>query len=170
MARQITMAGAVALFGLFAGLVAVIALLSTIVDWRDERAHAQWPATTATIDRGAVDIHRDTRGRTSWQLRVRLRYEVDGKPQAATLTSRSIRSSEEAGELEAWVKRHRRGATIGIRYDPAQPGEAVFASAEEAPGTGSPVTADLQLAATAAIACLVLISLARFLAARETRS
>jgi Protein of unknown function (DUF3592) len=169
-ARKTTAAGAVAMVGFFAGLCAIVVLLATIVDWRDERARAQWPATTATIDRGIVDIYRDSRGRARWQLRVRLRYEVDGKPRATTLTSRSVRSSEEAGELDAWAKRHPRGATIGIRYDPAQPGEAVFASAAEVPGTGSSVTTDLLLAAIAASACLVLIPLARFLAAREAHA
>ncbi|HEX7558245.1 MAG TPA: DUF3592 domain-containing protein [Usitatibacter sp.] len=158
------------MLGLFAGVCAIVVLLATIVDWRGERARAQWPATTATVDRGALDTSHDSRGRTRWQLRYRVRYEVDGKPRAATLTSRTSWSSEEAGELEAWAKRHPRGATIGIRYDPAQPGEAVFASAEEVPGAGSRVVTDLLLAAIAAVACLVLIPLARFLAAREERS
>jgi hypothetical protein len=168
-AQKTTAAGAVAMFGLFAGLCAIVALLATFVDWRDERAREQWPVATATIDRGAVDTYRNSRGGIRWQLRYRVRYEVDGKPQAATLTSRSTQSSEEAGEFEAWAKRHRRGRKIAIRYDPAQPGEAAFASPEEVPGAGSRVTTDLQLAAIAAIACIVLIPLGKHLAARQAR-
>ena len=38
--RRTTVAGAVGLFGLFAGLCAVFALFATVADWREEAAQA----------------------------------------------------------------------------------------------------------------------------------
>jgi Protein of unknown function (DUF3592) len=170
--QKTTARGVVALLGLFAGLCAIFALGATLVDWRDARARAQWPVTTARIDHGSVEaVHdsRDDRGLTSWRLVYRLRYEVAGQTLAATLTGPATQSTEEAARMEAWVTKQRRGREISIRYDPAKPQDIAFASGD-IPGARSRVTTDLQLLAIAVIACAVLLPLGRFLRAREARA
>jgi len=170
--RQTTPAGAVAFFGVFAGLCAIFVLFATFADWRSDVVRAQWPVATASIDHGAVEAYRNSRDDAApnrWRLRYRVRFEVDGLPYAATVATRSTQSSEDAARLEAWAREHRRGGEIRIRYDPAQPAEAQFAS-EELPGTGSRVGGDLVLLAIAVVACAILLPLGRFLAARQASS
>ncbi len=166
--RRTTLAGAVGLFGLFAGLCAIFVLAATVADWRDEAAQARWPVVSALIERSDVDPHRVSQssgGGTVWQLRYRVRYEAAGE-RVATLSSRSERSEDEVAKLHAWAARHRRGGHIDIRYDPAQPGRAVFASAD-VPGAGPRTTTDLQLLMIAATACVGLLALAKHLRAKE---
>ena len=67
-ARHTTLAGAVGLFGFFAGLCAVFALAVTLVEWRTEHAEAQWPLTTARIERADLGTR---------ALRYRVRYVAD---------------------------------------------------------------------------------------------
>jgi len=163
--RRTTVAGAVGLFGLFAGLCAILALFATVSDWRDETAQAQWPVVSALIVGVEVDPRRDSHGATTWQLRCRVRYEADGE-RVATLSSRSERSDDEVAKLHAWAARHRRGGQIDIRYDPAQPSRAVFASAD-VPGAGPRAATDLQLLMIAAGACVGLLALAKHLRTKE---
>jgi hypothetical protein len=169
--RRTTVAGAVGLFGLAAGLCAILALFATLSDWREEAAQARWPVVSALIERGDVDGHRAFQsdgGGTYWQLAYRVRYEADGE-RVATLRSRTFRSDDEVAELRAWAARHRRGSRVDVRYDPAQPGRAVFASAD-VPGAGSRTGTDLQLLMIAATACVGLLALAKHLRAKEARA
>jgi hypothetical protein len=166
--RRTTLAGAVGLFGLFAGLCTVFALIATMVDWREESAQARWPVVSASIERAEISPHQVSQsngGGTVWQLRYRVRYEAEGE-RVATLTSRSVRSDEEVAKLRAWAARYRRGGDIDIRYDPSHPARAVFASAD-VPGTGPRTGTDLQLLMIAATACVGLLALARHLRAKE---
>jgi len=163
--RRTTVAGAVGLFGLFAGLCAILVLVATVADWREEAAQARWPVVSARIEGGEVDPHRISHGGTSWQLRYRVRYEADGQERVATLTSRSEVSEEEPAKLHAWAVEHRRGSPLDIRYDPAQPGRAVFAS--DVPNAGPRTSSDLRLLMIAATACVGLLALAKHLRAKE---
>jgi Protein of unknown function (DUF3592) len=164
-----TVAGAVGVFGLVAGLGAILALFATVSDWRDEAAQARWPIVSASIERGEVDPHRVSQGSgggTAWQLRYRVRYEADGQERVATLSSRSEMSDEEPATLRAFAAKHRRGGHIDIRYDPAQPGRAIFASAD-VPGAGTRAGTDFLLLAIAATASVGLLALAKHLRAKE---
>jgi len=164
--RRNTPAGLTGVFGLFAGLCTVFVFVATVADWREEAAQVRWPVVSARIEGGEVDPNRVSHGGTSWQLRYRVRYEADGQERVATLTSRSEVSDEEPAKLHAWAVKHRRGSHIDIRYDPAQPGRAIFASAD-VPGTGARTTSDLQLLLIAAAVCVGLLALAKHLRAKE---
>jgi hypothetical protein len=161
-----TPAGVVGLFGLFAGLCAIFALVGTVVDWREEAAQAPWPVVSARIEGGEVDPQRVSHGGTTWQLRYKVRYVAEGQERVATLTTRSERSDDEPAALHAWAVRHRRGSHVDIRYDPAQPGHAVFASAD-VPDAGPRTTPDLQLLMIFATACVGLLALAKHLRSKE---
>jgi hypothetical protein len=169
--RHTTMAGAVGLFGLFAGLCAAFALVVTVVEWHEGTAQARWPAVSALIERGGVDTRRVDRvgsSRTVWQLDYRVRYTVDDREQVGRLLSHTSNSDEEAAKLFAWARQHRPGGRIDIRYDPSEPSHAVFASAD-VPDTGPRTRSNLTLTLVAALACAVLLPIAKFMAARERR-
>lgn len=156
-ARHTTLAGAVGLFGVFAGLCTIFALAVTLVEWRAEQAQAQWPIAAARIERADLGTH---------ALRYRVRYVADWQERLATLSSHSTDDAHELAAMRAWLAQHRSGDRIDVRYDPAQPGHAIFASAD-VPNAGPRTPQNVRFTAIAAIACIVLIALARFLAARE---
>lgn len=161
-----TPAGVVGLFGLFAGLCTIFALVGTVVDWREEAAQARWPVVSASIEQGYVDSRRPKphSGILS-ELRYRVRYQAAGE-RVATVTSHPESSDGEVAKLHAWAAKHRRGGHIDIRYDPSQPGSAVFASAD-VPGTGPRSGTDLQLVMIFATACVGLLALAKHLRSKE---
>jgi hypothetical protein len=157
------------LLGWVAGLCAILALFVTVSDWRDERAQARWPVVPALIERGGVESHRafpSSGGGTYWQLRYRLRYEAEGEERVATLASRSTHSDEEVVRLNAWAAQHRRGGHIDIRYDPSQPGHAVFASAD-VPNAGPRAGTDFELLMIAATLCVGFLAMARHFGSKQ---
>ena len=162
-----TVAGAVGLFGWFAGLCTIFALFATVADWREEAAQARWPVVPALIVSGEVDPQRVSHGGTAWRLRYRVRYEADGQERVATLSSRSEMSDEEPAVLRAFAAKHRRGGRVDVRYDPERPGRAIFASAD-VPNAGPRTTSDLQLLLIAGTLCVGLLALARHLRAKES--
>ena len=164
--RRTTLAGVVGMFGLVAGLCAIVALFGTVADWREQAAQARWPVASARVESGAVDPHRISHGGTAWQLRYHVRFEADGQERVAILTSRSEVSDDKPAALRDWAAKHRRGSRIDIRYDPAEPGHAVFASAG-VPNAGPRTTPDLQLLMIAATLCVGLIAFARHMHAKE---
>jgi Protein of unknown function (DUF3592) len=170
--QQTKASGVAGLLGLFAGLCALFAACVTLSDWHVENTQARWPLVSAAVER--ADVFAVTRGpkdgsRTEWKLRVHVRYEADGEALTATLTSRTAYSEEDAARLQSWAAQHRKGSHIDIRYDPSQHDRAELASAEVS-SVASRTRTDLILFAVAAIACAGLISLARFLRAREARA
>ena len=165
--RPMTAAGFVGLFGLFAGLCVILAVCAALIDWHDEATEARWPLVSAVVER--ADVIASERGdRTLWNLRVHVRYGVNGVVRAATLTSRTAFSDINAEQLQAWTEQYRAGRRVDIRYDPSRETRAVFAAAELSSGTGR-IRSDLVLVAVAAVACVILLALARFLGAREAR-
>jgi len=167
--RHTTASGAVGLFGLFFGLCAIFALVVTVVEWREDAARERWPLASARVEQGDVDadLPRPRSGASpTWRLRYRVRFEVDGVEQRATLTSHSTSSEADAAKMLAWAAQHRRGARLEVRYDPARPERAVFASAD-VPDFGPRTRTNLQLTFGAAAACVALLWLARLMAARE---
>src|SRR5262245_1526720 len=94
--RHTTPAGLVGLFGLFAALCAVFGLVVTVAEGFEDAAQARWPVVAALIEHGEVAAHGTDRrsGAPLWQLRYRVRYEVEGREQKATLTSHTTTSDE----------------------------------------------------------------------------
>ena len=152
--RHTTFAGAVGLFGLFAGLCAIFALVVTLFEWRVEHAQAQWPLASARIEHAELT--------TTGALRFRVSHDAG----VATLSSHSTNDARELAAMRVWLEQHRRGGHIDVRYDPAQPKHAVFAS-PDVPNAGPRTPTNALFSAVAAIACIVLLALARFLGARE---
>jgi hypothetical protein len=167
--RHTTTSGLVGVFGLLCGLGAILGAVVTVVEWRENAAHERWPLASAQVERGAVDAELPgprSSASTTWRLRYRVRFEVDGWEQHATLTSHPTGSEADAAKMQAWAGQHRRGASLELRYDPAHPEQAVFASAD-VPNSGPRTRTNLQLTFGTAIGCVVLLWLARFMAARE---
>jgi hypothetical protein len=170
--QQTTAAGLVGLVGLFAGLCAIFAGCVTLSDWHDEITQARWPVVSAVVERAdivtSVRAPKDGGGKT-WKLSVRMSFETSSETRTATVFSRTVHSESEAAKLHSWAVQHRKFIHIDIRYDPSQPNRAVFASSEEGFASDR-IHTDLILFTIAAIACAGLLSLARFLNAREARA
>ena len=154
------------LFGLFAGLCALFALGVTVLEWRTDHAQQGWPLVSARIDQAEIAEHATAKGATTWSLRYRVRYDADWQERAASLASRSTSNTRELAAMRTWLAQHRRGGRIDVRYDPARPDHAVFAS-PDVPNAGPRTPGNLTFTAVAALACSVLLAIARFLAARE---
>ena len=169
--QQMTASSFSGLFGLFAGLCAIFAGCVTVSDWYSETARARWPVVSAVVDR--ADVVATSRapkdGGTVWNLRYRVRYELNGRQLIATPTSNSVFSEAEAARLQAWAAQHRKGSHIDVRYDPSQEDRAIFAAAELSFAQDR-IRTDLTLFAIAAIASAGLLALAKYLRAREARA
>jgi hypothetical protein len=168
---QTPASGIAGLLGLFAGLCAVFAGCVTLSDGYDEARQARWPVVAALVDRAeVVAMARAPKdGGTLWNLRARVRFEVNGEPRTATLISRNGFSEQDAACLESWAAELRKSGQTDVRYDPSRPDRAVFALPDLSPTAGRLHT-DLILLAVAAIACGSLLRLARYLRAREERA
>ena len=169
--QQMTASGLSGLFGLFAGLCAIFAGCVTLSDWYSQTAQARWPVVSAVVERGGVVATTRTPkdGGTVWNLRYRVRYELNGKQLIATPTSNSVFSEAEAARLRAWAALHGKGSSIDIRVDPSQENRAFFAAAEIS-GDADRMHSDITLFMIAAIASAGLLTLARYLRAREARA
>jgi hypothetical protein len=153
--RQLPASGLAGFLGLFAGLCAVFAACATLSDWHDEASQQRWPLAAAVVDRAEVVAAArapKAGGGTEWKLYYRVHYEVDGKPQAAS--------------LQSWAAQHRKGSHIAVRIDPSQPNRAVFVAAEIS-SAGGRIHTDFVLLGIAAIAAAGLMMLAKYLRARE---
>jgi hypothetical protein len=170
--QQMTGSGVAGLFGLFAGLCAILAGCVTVSDWYSETAQARWPVVSAVVER--ADIVATARapkdgGGTVWKLSYRVRYEVNGKQLIATPTSNSVFSEADAARLQAWAAHHRKGSHIDVRYDPSQESRAGFAAAELSFAQDR-IRTDFTLFLIAAVASAGLLTLAKYLRAREARA
>src|SRR5258705_13668409 len=104
--RHTTASGAVGLFGLFFGLCAIFALVVTVVEWREDAARERWPLVSARVEQANIDSdfpRPGSAGSPAWRLRYRVRFEVDGLEQRATLTSRSTSSQADAAKMQVWA-------------------------------------------------------------------
>jgi len=170
--QQMTASGLAGLFGLFALLCAVFAGCVTLSDWHSETTQARWPVISALVERADVVASARTPkdgGGTVWKLRYRVRYEQNGESLMATLTSRTAFSETDAAKLQAWAAQHRKGSHIDVRVDPSQANQAAFASTELSDAIDRTRT-DFILFAIAALASAGLLTLAKYLRAREARA
>jgi Protein of unknown function (DUF3592) len=169
--QQMTASSFAGLFGLFAGLCAIFAGCVTLGDWYSQTRQARWPVVSAIVERG--DVVATSRapkdGGMVWNLRYRVRYELNGTQLIATPTSNSVFSEAEAAKLRAWAAQHRKGSHIDVRVDPSQENRALFASAEIS-GDADRMHTDITLFMIAAIASTGLVALAKYLRVREARA
>jgi hypothetical protein len=168
--QSLTGAGLAALLGLFAGLCTIFAAIVTLVEWRDAHVQAGWPLVSAMVERAdlvAVPRNSGGGGATTWHLRYRVHYELNGTRRAATVMSRTAFSEADAAVLQAWAGQHGKGQPVDVRYDPPRDSRAVFASTEVADAVNRLAT-DCKLLAMFAAAAAGLLALARYLRARAS--
>ena len=153
--------------GLFAGLCTIFALVvTTALGWK-EHAQAQWPETTAQVERCGVDIYMH-RPKTYW-IDCRLSYTVGGDDIVSHVHSRSTPAPQRlvyqypAGRYERmqdWVDAHPQGTSMRVHYDPANPRKAVLVQTDMPLG-GPQTPNNLRLLVFCAISCVLLVTINR---------
>lgn len=153
--------------GLFAGLCAVLALVVTAAQAWQEHAHAQWPETTAQVQRCGLAIY--THKPESYRIDCSLSYQVRGEKIVSHLYSRSTPAPrrviwqyppQQFERLQEWVDAHPEGTPMTVHYDPASHGKAALVVTDMP--SGGPRTPDnLRLLGIAAASCMVLTAIAR---------
>jgi hypothetical protein len=163
---QLRWQGIVALMGLFAGLCAVFALTVTVAEGWQEHSQAQWPVTTARVDK--CGLHQSSTGRRDrYYIDCRLSYVVGVEEIVAKVYSSSVPSAtvwqyppNQIGPLQEWVGNHVQGAPIAVHYNPGNPKKAVLV-ATDMPRGGPHTPDNLKLLGIAALSCVVLLTIAR---------
>jgi uncharacterized protein DUF3592 len=171
---KLTAQGLVGLMGLFAGLCTIFALVVSIAEaWR-EHTQAGWPQVAARIQRCSVDQHQGFRRsapRYTAYIECRISYVIGVEEIVTKVRSHSIPAPHPGywqyppahlEPLQDWVDEHRRGSTIVVHYDPADHKNAVLIGTDM-PYSGPRTPNNLKLLAIAAIACFVLLTMARML-------
>lgn len=166
-----TVSGMFGFLGLLMGLFAIFVLVGAAVDWRNEAAQARWPLVSAVVERGEVTAYirgaGDRRVRR-WKLDYRVRFDLNGQEQIASISLPSATSESQARDLQSWAARHRRGERIEVRYDPSDLQRAIFAS-DPVPNAGSRTHSDLSLVIIFALASMGFVALAKHLGSGESR-
>jgi uncharacterized protein DUF3592 len=159
--------GVAALLGLFAGLCTLFALVVTAAEAWQEHVQAQWPETTARVDR--CYLHQTSTGRRNrYYIDCRLSYAVGTEQIAAHVYSAPVPSHEipqyptnQIGPLEDWVERHPPGTPMAARYDPTKHNKIVLV-ATDMPRAAAPHTAsNLKLLGFFAASSILLLAIAR---------
>ena len=165
--RWVLWRGVAALVGFVAGLCTLFALVVTVAEGWQEHAQAQWPETTARVDR--CYLHQtSTRKRDRYYIDCRLSYAVGTEQIAAHVYSAPVPSREvpqyppnQIGPLEDWMDKHPPGTEMAVRYDPAKHSKMVLV-ATDMPRAGGPHPAnDVKLLGFFAVSSVLLLSLAR---------
>jgi hypothetical protein len=152
------------LYGLFAGLCTIIALLAAVSDSITDRAQMNWPLASTTVDRCAVEWGRESAsqgGREFWYVSCRLKYTAAATEWTSSLRSPSSYSSSDTRQMRAWTARHRRHSTLAVHYDPTDPRHLRFVAPDLPPLVVPRATTDFTLAFIAGTACFVLLLLAK---------
>lgn len=165
--RGVLWRGVAAVLRFFVGLCTIFALVVTAAEAWQEHAQAEWPQTTARVDR--CYLHQtSTRKRNRYYIDCRLSYAVGTERMAAHVYSAPVPAREvpqyppnQVGPLEDWVDRHPPGTEMTVHYDPAKHNKMVLV-ASDMPRAGGPHTAnDLKLLGFFAASSVLLLSLAR---------
>lgn len=161
----VTLLGSV--LGLFAGLCTVFALVVTVAQAWQEHAQAQWPTTTAHVQRCGLDIY--THKPESYWIDCSLTYTVRGEEIVSHVHSRSTPAprrvisqypAQQFEQLQEWVDEHPERTPIAVHYDPANHRKAVLVTTDMP--MGGPRTPDnLKLLGFFAVSCAVLLAIAR---------
>lgn len=176
---KLTAQGLIGLMGVFAGLCALFALVITVAEaWR-ERRQAAWPETTARIQQCSVKQHQGFRRsspRYTAYIECRISYAIGAEELVTKVRSHSIPAPHQGswqyppadiGPLQVWVNGHRSGSTMLVHYDPADHEDAVLIGTDM-PASGPRTPNNLRLLTIAAIACAVLLTMARMLRPTST--
>jgi len=163
----------VALLGLFAGLCSIFALVVTVAEGWQEHAQAQWPETTARVQRCGVDLY--THRSEAYWINCRIRYLVGGLGgdeeivtevhSCSTPAPRRVISQYpgmQIGLMQEWVDEHPPGTPTAVRYDPANHEKAVLV-ATDMPLVGPRTPNNLKLPAFFAGSCVLLLGIARMI-------
>jgi uncharacterized protein DUF3592 len=165
--RAVLWRGIAAFLGVFAGLCTIFALVVTVGEAWQAHAEAQWPETTARVDR--CYLHQSSTGRRDrYYIDCRLSYAVGTEQIAAHVYSAHVPSREvsqyppdQIGPLEDWVNRHPPGTEMEVRYDPAKPSKMVLVATDMPRAGGPHPSSDLKLLGFFATSSVLLLSLAR---------
>jgi hypothetical protein len=165
--RQVAWRGIAALLGVVAGLCTIFAMVVTAAEAWQAHAEAQWPETTARVDR--CYLHQTSTGRRDrYYIDCRLSYAVGSEQIAAHAYSAHVPSREvpqyppnQIGPLEDWVNRHPPGTEMEVRYDPAKPSKMVPVATDMPRAAGPHPASDLKLVGFFAASSVLLLSIAR---------
>jgi hypothetical protein len=162
---SLTLHGAIALLGLFAGLCAIFAgVVSAAEGWSEYREQS-WPQVTARIQQCTVDPYYPFRGdgpREVWYIDCRIAYVLGSEEIVTKLRSRSAPRGDQVGLMNEWVERNPAQSPIVVHYDPANHKKAVLTSTDM-PLAGPRTPNNLRLLSIAVISCIVLLTIARLM-------
>jgi hypothetical protein len=153
-------------FGLFFGLCTIFALVVTVGQGWIEHSQQSWPEATATItDCDVVPYYRYDRNRSGILLiECKIRYLAGDNSVETKLRSASSTSQSQILLMNQWVNDHEPGSSIAIRYNPRFPQKAVL-TVTDMPLSGPHTPNNLKLLLFAAISCIFLLAVARFMRA-----
>lgn len=143
----------------------MFAFIVSISDGSREHIEEGWPQVTATIERCSVDPYIPLRSasRTAvWHISCRIHYAENGDQIQTGIRSRSTGSGwgGDAERMRQWVVGHPSGSPIVVRYDPANPTNAVLTETDM-PSAGPRTPNNLKLLLIASVASLTLITIAK---------
>lgn len=165
--RQVVWRGVAAILGVFTGLCTVFALIVTAAEAWQEHSQAQWPETTARVER--CYLHQtSTRRRDRYYIDCRLSYTVNTEQIVAHAYSGNVPSREvpqyppnQIGPLEDWVNRHPQGTQMTVRYDPAKHNRMVLTATDMPRASGPHTSNNLKLLGFFAASSVLLLAMAR---------
>ena len=155
--------GVAGLLGLTSALIAIFALVVTIVAAWKEHAEQSWPSATATVQHCSVDPYyplKSSGRRIVWNIECHISYVAGSDEIASKIRSRSAASDSDIQNMRHWVALHRPGSLITIHYDPVEH-KTTALIATDMPFAGPRTPNNLKFLIIASIACAVLLSMAR---------
>lgn len=169
---RLTLQGLVGLLGLFAGLCTIFALVVSLAEGWREHQQTKWPQATGKIQRCSVEEHRGFRSdrpRDTAYIICRISYVIGAEEILTKVRSRSVPSptraiwvypSGQVEQMQSWINANPTGSPIVVHYDPADHQNAVLTSTDM-PFGGPRTPSNLRLLSIGAIACVVLLTIAR---------
>ena len=164
-----------AFLGLFALLCTVFVSVVTAAEAWVEHAQAQWPRTTARVQRCDLDIYMH-RPESYW-IDCSITYTVRGEELISHVHSRTTPApqrviwqypSGQFERLQEWVDEHPEGTPIAVHYDPANRRKAVLVETDMPLG-GPRTPGNLRLLGITALSCMMLLTIARIMRPRSVR-
>ena len=164
---QIASRGIAALLGVLAALCTIFVLAVTAAEAWQERVEAQWPETTARVDR--CYLHQTSTGRRNrYYIDCHLSYRVGSEQIAAHVYSANVPSREvpqyppnQIAPLEEWVERHPPDTEMTVRYDPSRHSRIILVATDMPRAGGPHTTNNLKLLGVFATSSVLLLGLAR---------
>jgi len=133
MRAVMTLAGLTGFLALLAGLCSVLVLVVTAGEaWREAR-QAHWPEASATIESCSVELvyfDGPNSDDPTWWLECKIGFRAASDSIRARLYSghRSNPAQGYPDPMNQWANDHPPGSVIEIRYNPANPQQAVAAT------------------------------------------